>query len=115
MGLQLCADALYAHAVLLRRARRFAAAAEVWQRLLNLDDCPLRLQREAAEALAVHHEHRLRSLMSARSLAVRSLQFDATTTRREATEYRIWRVSTASWLASSQQCLLSSSWLVRAS
>ncbi len=92
MGPQLCADALYAHAVLLRRARHFAAAAEVWQRLLDLDDCPLRLQREAAEALAVHHEHRLRSLMSARSLAVRSLQFDATTTRREATEYRLARL-----------------------
>ena len=39
---------------------------------------PRALEREAAEALAVHHEHRLRSLISARHLAMRSLQLDAT-------------------------------------
>jgi hypothetical protein len=87
-----CAEALYAHAVLLRRIRRHAAAADVWQRLLDLGDCPPRLEREAAEALAVHHEHRLRSLLSARNLAMRSLQFDATVTRREAVEHRLSRL-----------------------
>src|SRR5262245_15638242 len=67
MGSGVCAEALYAHAMLLRRMRRHAAAAEVWQRLLELGACPPRLEREAAEALAVHHEHRLRSLLSARN------------------------------------------------
>jgi hypothetical protein len=67
-------------------------AAQAWQRLLDLGDCSPRLQREAAEALAVHHEHRLRSLMSARHLAMQSLQFDLTTARRQATEYRLARL-----------------------
>jgi uncharacterized protein YprB with RNaseH-like and TPR domain len=92
MGPGVCAEALYAHAMLLRRTRRYAAAADVWQRLLDLGDCPPRLEREAAEALAVHHEHRLRSLLSARSLALRSLQFDATISRREAVEHRLARL-----------------------
>ena len=85
-------EALYARAVLLRRLRRYDVAAEAWQRLLDLGDCSPRLQREAAEALAVHHEHRLRSLLSARHLAMQSLQFDLTTTRRLATEYRLARL-----------------------
>jgi uncharacterized protein YprB with RNaseH-like and TPR domain len=92
MGPVVSAAALYAHAVLLRRIRRYSAAAEVWQRLLDLGDCPPRLEREAAEALAVHHEHRLRSLLSARSLAMRSLRFDATVTRRGAIEHRLARL-----------------------
>ena len=92
MGPGVCAEALYAHALLLRRMRRYAAAADVWQRLLDSGDCPPRLEREAAEALAVHHEHRLRSLLSARTLAVRSLQFDATVARRHAVEHRLARL-----------------------
>jgi hypothetical protein len=92
MGPGVCAEALHAHAVLLRRIRRYGAAAEVWQRLLDLRDCPPRLEREAVEALAVHHEHRLRSPRSARNLAMRSLQLDLTATRREATEYRLARL-----------------------
>jgi uncharacterized protein YprB with RNaseH-like and TPR domain len=92
IGPGVCAEALYAHALLLRRYRRYAAAADVWQRLLDLGDCPPRLEREAAEALAVHHEHRLRSLLSARNLAMRSLQYDATVTRRSAIEHRLARL-----------------------
>jgi uncharacterized protein YprB with RNaseH-like and TPR domain len=92
MGPGVCAEALHAHAVLLRRLRRYDAAAEAWQRLLDLGDSPPRLQREAAEALAVHHEHRLRSLPSARRLAMQTLQFELTTTRRQATEYRLARL-----------------------
>jgi uncharacterized protein YprB with RNaseH-like and TPR domain len=86
------ADALHAHAILLRRLRRYEAAATIWEQLLHLEDCPLRLERDAAEALAVHHEHRLRSLQSARGLAMRSLLIDATATRREATEHRLARL-----------------------
>jgi hypothetical protein len=92
MGGDISAEALYAHALLLRRTRHYAAAAEVWQRLLDLADCPSRLEREAAEALAVHHEHRLRSLLSARNLAMRSLYMDTTTTRRQAVEHRLARL-----------------------
>jgi uncharacterized protein YprB with RNaseH-like and TPR domain len=92
LGPGVCAEALYSHAVLLRRLRRFDAAAQAWQRLLDLGDCSPRFQREAAEALAVHHEHRLRSLLSARHLAMQSLQFELTTTRRHATEYRLARL-----------------------
>jgi tetratricopeptide (TPR) repeat protein len=92
MGPGVSAEALYAQAVLLRRARHYAAAADVWQRLLGLEDCPPRLEREAAEALAVHHEHRLRSLLSARNLAMRSLYLDATATRRQAVEHRLARL-----------------------
>ena len=87
-----CADALHSHAVLLRRLRRYEAAATAWQRLLDLDDCPPRLEREAAEALAVHHEHRLRSLPSARRLAMRSLLLDMTRARRDAIEHRLARL-----------------------
>ena len=62
MGPGICPEALHAHAMLLRRSRHYEAAADAWQRLLDLGDCPPRLEREAAEALAVHHEHRLRNL-----------------------------------------------------
>jgi len=92
MGQAAYPDALYAHAVLLRRLRRYEAAAGVWQRLLDVDGCPPRLEREAAEALAVHYEHRLRSLPSARRLAMRSLLLDVTRTRREAIEHRLARL-----------------------
>jgi uncharacterized protein YprB with RNaseH-like and TPR domain len=92
IGPGVCAEALHAHAVLLRRLRRYDAAAEAWQRLLDLGNSPPRLHREAAEALAVHHEHRLRSLPSARRLAMQTLQFELTTTRRDATEYRLARL-----------------------
>jgi uncharacterized protein YprB with RNaseH-like and TPR domain len=92
MGPGVCAEALYAQALLLRRLRRYEAAAIVWQRLLDLNECPPRLEREAAEALAVHHEHRLRSLPSARSLAMRSLLLDMTRARREAIERRLARL-----------------------
>jgi hypothetical protein len=78
--------------VLLRRLRRYEAAAAAWQRLLDLDGCSPRLEREAAEALAVHHEHRLRSLPSARRLAMRSLLLDMTRTRRDAIEHRLARL-----------------------
>jgi tetratricopeptide (TPR) repeat protein len=92
MGTSVRADALYALAVVLRRLRRYEAAATVWEQLLYLDDCPSRLERDAADALAVHHEHRLRSLQSARGLAMRSLLIDSTATRREATEHRLARL-----------------------
>ena len=92
MGSGVCADALVRARPAVAPYPPLPAAADAWQRLLDFGDCPPRLEREAAEALAVHHEHRLSSLFSARSLAIRSLQFDATVTRREATEHRLARL-----------------------
>jgi tetratricopeptide (TPR) repeat protein len=92
LGPPLRADALRAYALLARRARRFSHAAQAWERLLGLDDCPPHMEREAAEALAVHHEHRLRSLVSARTLALRSLNLNSAESRRRAAEHRLARL-----------------------
>ena len=60
-------------AVLLRRADRHPDAAVAWQGVL--DAAPHRraglnpLERRAAEALAIHHEHRARSLPDAKHYA----------------------------------------------
>ena len=67
-------EALRALAYLARRARRFAEAAGYWQQLLALRGCPPPLAREANEALAIHHEHRVRDLAEAKRFALRSLE-----------------------------------------
>jgi len=86
------ADALRAQAILLRRLRRYEEAASCWRELLGGRDCPESHAREAAEALAVHHEHRARDLDAARRFALQSLRLEATTARREATKYRLSRI-----------------------
>jgi len=45
-----------------------------WRQLVDLPGCPREIVREASEALAVHHEHRLRDLRAARGFALHSLQ-----------------------------------------
>ena len=92
MGTMVRADALRASAMLLRRMHRYDEAAAAWQRLLELRESPPGFVREATEALAVHHEHRLRNPLSARSFAIRSLQMDATASRRHAAEHRLARL-----------------------
>lgn len=56
-----------------RRHRRYDEAAEAWQQVLDLVPPGRRvltaLEREAVEALAVHHEHRARDLDRARAYA----------------------------------------------
>jgi uncharacterized protein YprB with RNaseH-like and TPR domain len=74
-------------ALALRRARRFDEAAVYWQRMLAAPGCPERLDREACEALAVHHEHRVRNLSTARSFALR---LEPATN--EAARYRVARL-----------------------
>jgi uncharacterized protein YprB with RNaseH-like and TPR domain len=91
-GAELLADALSAFARLSRRARFFDDAAGAWSRLLTLAGCPPALQREAAEALAVHHEHRRRDPLSARGFAQRSLQLPLSASRREALHHRMARL-----------------------
>jgi uncharacterized protein YprB with RNaseH-like and TPR domain len=86
------AEALRSHAVLCRRQRLFAEAAVSWQRLLALRNCPARLVREATEALAVHHEHRLRDPRSARTFALQSLRLQATLARQNAVQHRLNRL-----------------------
>jgi len=86
------AEALRAFAVLCRRFRRYAQAADAWRRLLEMRSCPPALAREASEALAVHHEHRARDLETARTFALRSLPFQSTAARQEALRYRLARL-----------------------
>jgi hypothetical protein len=73
-GAAIRAEALRCLALVLRRGRRFEAAAARWRELLDLPGCPRRLAREAAEALAIHHEHRVRDLGTARLFALRTLE-----------------------------------------
>ena len=65
-------DALRALALAYRRARRFDDAAKCWTALIETG-CPSAVEREAIEALAIHHEHRRRDLESARLFAQRNL------------------------------------------
>jgi tetratricopeptide (TPR) repeat protein len=85
-------EALWAYGVSCRRAGQFDAAAEAWQRILALRDCPAHITKDAAEALAVHHEHRLRDFRAARLFAVHSLELTVSATRREAARHRVARL-----------------------
>ena len=74
------AEALYRLGLRLRRDRRFADAAVVWRDLLDLRPGRGRptpvftsLTQFAAEALAIHHEHRERDYEVARDLALLAL------------------------------------------
>ena len=86
------AEALRSYAVLCRRQRRFADAAHAWQRVLELRRCPPHITREATEALAVHHEHRVRDLQSARRFALESLRLQASVSRQHAVRHRLARL-----------------------
>jgi uncharacterized protein YprB with RNaseH-like and TPR domain len=77
------AEALYRIGLRCRRDRRFADAAVAWRELLAVPeprrgsryrDVIVGLRRCAAEALAIHHEHRARDLTGARELALLALE-----------------------------------------
>lgn len=85
-------EALRSYAVVCRRQRRFADAAIAWQRLLGVKPCPPRLVREATEALAIHHEHRLRDPGAARRFAVQCLGFEGSVSRQHAVRHRLARL-----------------------
>lgn len=77
------AEALYRLGLRCRRERRFLEAAECWRSLLDLtaprpgrrDDFAMcTLRQFAAEALAIHHEHRARDYGAARELALFALE-----------------------------------------
>ena len=63
-------EALRRLAWIRRRNRRPNEAAEAWNELAVLPRCAAALRREAKEALAIHHEHRLKDLRSARQHAL---------------------------------------------
>jgi uncharacterized protein YprB with RNaseH-like and TPR domain len=64
------AEALRRLAWIRRRDRRPHEAAEAWNELAVLPRCGAALRREAKEALAIHHEHRLKDLEAARQHAL---------------------------------------------
>ena len=72
-------EALYRLGLRLRRDRRFTEAAEIWQEVLGLTGAGSRkpvivqLRQFAAEALAIHREHRERDFDAARELALFAL------------------------------------------
>ncbi len=70
---EVATQALARLALLLRRERRFDESAAVWRQLLQ-DSARLpvplaALERQATEALAIHHEHRARDFGTARRYA----------------------------------------------
>lgn len=67
------AEALRRLAYLQRRTGRPAEAAASWTALLGTRGVSPRLRREAREALAIHHEHRVRDLDTARTLVLAAL------------------------------------------
>ena len=66
-------DALRALALTCRRARQHDEAAGCWRELAEMRGCPAPIQREAAEALAIHHEHRVKDLASAKRFTLGGL------------------------------------------
>jgi uncharacterized protein YprB with RNaseH-like and TPR domain len=86
------AEALRAVAILYRRERRYEEAALAWRRILALRGSPPSIAREAAEALAVHHEHRLREPHVARGFALQSMRLQATRSRVQLLEHRLARL-----------------------
>lgn len=85
-------EALRCLAVHMRRERRHEDAAALWQQVLvaaaDLPD----LQREAAEALAIYHEHRSRDLDAALSYALRGLERGRDNRARRELEHRLDRL-----------------------
>ena len=65
----ICDDALAFVRRELRRGRRYDLAAERWRQVLDVPGCLPQISREANEALAIHHEHRVRDLDAARVAA----------------------------------------------
>jgi uncharacterized protein YprB with RNaseH-like and TPR domain len=84
--------ALHALALSDRHARRYENAAVRWQALVDAPDCPALVRRAAAEALAIHHEHRVRDLPAARAFALKSLDSPGGPAWRDAVRRRVTRI-----------------------
>ncbi len=89
---ELHADGLRRLAWVRRRGGRIHEAAEAWARLAALPRCSAAFRREAKEALAIYHEHRLRDLGTARSFVLDVLSDGPLGRRRDAAEHRLRRL-----------------------
>ena len=85
-------DALRRLALCRRRAGRWAEAADAWQQLADLPRCPAAFRQEAREALAIHHEHRVRDLDTAHAHAQQLMGEQTSARRREAVAHRLRRL-----------------------
>jgi len=93
-------EGLYRLGVLLRRDRRFAEAADIWRRLLTAaedrafsrTEAGRALRQFAAEALAIHAEHRDRDLGAARELALFALEERPDPRRADSYRHRLARL-----------------------
>jgi uncharacterized protein len=86
------AAALHELALSDRHARRYDDAAVRWQALVDSPHCPALVRRAAAEALAIHHEHRRRDLSAARAFALKSLDSPGGPAWRDAVRRRLTRI-----------------------
>ena len=83
-----------------RRDRRFGEAAVAWADLLELASTPAARRRPvmrtlrqfAAEALAIHHEHRARDYGTARDLALFALEDADKTGKKDGVRHRLARL-----------------------
>ena len=92
-------EALYRLGLRMRRDKRFEEAASVWRTVMEFT--PPRsvrrhpdlsaLRRFAAEALAIHHEHRDRDFVAAKEVALFALE-DADRVRADRVRYRLARL-----------------------
>ena len=87
------ADALHWLAVHWRRARRFEEAAAAWEELARMPNIDAEHRREALEALAVHHEHRVKNLRQAREFALSALELADDAKRADEVRHRLGRLS----------------------
>ena len=85
-------EALRALALSWRRARAFTQAAVCWQQILDVRGCPPHVAREATEALAIHHEHRVRDLDTARMFALRAFEAGLRPGHADAARHRLARI-----------------------
>src|SRR5207247_1854702 len=92
---ELAAEALMRLAVLLRRGGRYHDAAAAWTGLLTLcarDRSLQSFEQRAVEALAIHHEHRVRDLDTARRYA-EALRVEASGRALSEAERRLGRLN----------------------
>jgi uncharacterized protein YprB with RNaseH-like and TPR domain len=75
-----------------RRTRAHAEAAECWRELLDLAECPGHVAHEAARALAIHHEHRVRDLRAAQAFARYGLERSPGASHTTALQHRLGRL-----------------------
>jgi hypothetical protein len=85
-------ESLRVLAASLRRSRLHSDAARCWRRILDVRGCPAHIAHEASQALAIHHEHRVRDLTSARRFALRTLEHGTRAARYEASRHRLNRI-----------------------